>query len=43
MAKQLGLNEVLLQSLMDLPGTQDMADLKARLVSLAEWNNSLRK
>ena len=43
LAKQLGLNEALLQSVMQLPGTQNMVDLKTRLVSLADWNNSLRK
>ena len=43
MAKQLGLNEGLLQSLMELPGTRDMSDLKSRLLALAEWNTSLRK
>lgn len=43
LAKQLGLNEALLQRLMELPGTHSMLDLKTRLVSLAEWNTSLRK
>ncbi|KAI3428338.1 hypothetical protein D9Q98_006718 [Chlorella vulgaris] len=43
LARQLGLTEGLLQSLMELPGTHDMVDLKTRLVSLAEWNTSLRK
>lgn len=43
MAKQLGLSEGVLQSLMELPGTRDMADLKSRLLALAEWNTSLRK
>lgn len=43
MARQLGLSEGLLQSLMELPGTRDMADLKSRLLALAEWNTSLRK
>ncbi|PSC69825.1 von Willebrand type A [Micractinium conductrix] len=43
MAKQLGLNEALLQTLMELPGTRDMLDLKTRLVALADWNKSLRK
>lgn len=43
LAKQLGLNESLLQSLMELPGTRSMLDLKIRLVSLADLNTSLRK
>lgn len=43
LAKQLGLNEGLLQSLMELPGTRSMLDLKIRLVSLADLNTSLRK
>ena len=43
LAKQLGLNEGLLQSLMELPGTRSMLDLKMRLVSLADMNTSLRK
>jgi hypothetical protein len=43
LAKQLGLDEGLLQGLMELPGTRSMLDLKTRLVSLAEWNTSLRK
>lgn len=43
MAKQLGLSEGLLQSLMELPGTRDTADLKSRLLALADWNTSLRK
>ena len=43
LAKQLGLDEGLLQGLMELPGTRSMLDLKTRLVNLAEWNTSLRK
>ena len=43
LAKQLGLDGALLQALMELPGTRSMWDLKLRLVSLAEWNTSLRK
>lgn len=43
LAKQLGLNEGLLQGLMELPGTKSMLDLKTRLVALAEWNSALRK
>ena len=31
------------QTLMELPGTRDMLDLKTRLVALADWNKSLRK
>ena len=43
LAKQLGLNEALLQRLMELPGTRSMLDLKIRLVALADLNTSLRK
>lgn len=42
-AKALGLNETYLQSLMELPGTETMLDLKERLAALAQWNASLRK
>ena len=43
MARSLGLNESYLELLMELPGTTTMLDLKTRLVSLAQWNTSLRK
>jgi hypothetical protein len=43
MAKQLGLTEAHLQSLMELPGTTTVSDLKSRLVALAEWNSALRR
>lgn len=43
LAKQLGLDEGLLQGLMELPGTKSMLDLKTRLVALSAWKESLRK
>lgn len=43
MARQLGLNEVHLQELMNLPGTVTMLDLKSRLVALSQWNTSLQR
>lgn len=43
MARSLGLNESYLELLMGLPGTTTMLDLKTRLISLAQWNTSLRK
>jgi hypothetical protein len=43
MARQLGLNEVHLQELMNLPGTVTMLDLKSRLVALSQWNSSLQR
>ena len=42
-AKQLGLNEVYLQRLTELPGTETMLDLKERLGALAQWNSLLKK
>lgn len=42
-AKSLGLSEEALQSIMELPGTKSLSDVKMRLASLSQWNAALRK
>lgn len=42
-AKQLGLSEEYLQTLMELPGTTTVYELKSRLVALSQWQTSLGK
>ena len=43
LAKQLGLSEEFLSTLMELPGTKSVADVRDRLLALSHWQGSLRK
>ncbi|GFH09895.1 uncharacterized protein HaLaN_05120, partial [Haematococcus lacustris] len=42
-SNQARLSDAMLQSIMELPGTQGMADLRSRADSLATWKMALQK